>query len=362
MRRLGPLVIEYMPNPGRGKVLLVSLGAVVAGLLVMGFIFWGYGVDPIRAYSTIFRGTFGSRFGLGEIVRRAIPLMLCGMGLVLAFRALFWNIGAEGQLLVGAIVGAGLALYSGIPGPWLPVAMFLGGFLAGAIWASIPALLRVFLGVNDVLTTLMLNYVAMYLVQYLIYGPWRGPTMRGFAYTDLFPDNAWLPLVPYTNIHWPTLLAGLIIGLIFWALLRWTRIGYEVRVVGQSTEAARYAGISLLRTIVLVAALSGGAAGLAGVGEVAGVHHRLLEPFQVSMGYGYTAIIVAWLARGSPLVAIATALFFGWIFASGDVMKTFLHMPFQVTSVFNGLLLFFLIGSEVLMYYRIRLRRREAKT
>ncbi len=360
MRRIGPFAVEYVPNPGKLKVLGVSLGAILLGLVVMAFIFWGYGVSPVHAYATIFRGTFGSRFGLGEIVRRAIPLMLCGVGLVLAFRALFWNIGAEGQLLVGAIVGTGLALYSGIHGPWLLLAMFLGGFAAGALWASIPALLRILLGVNDVLTTLMLNYVAMYIVQYLIYGPWRGPTMRGFAYTDLFPDNAWLPLIPRTNVHWPTLLAGVLLAVIFWVLLSRTRFGYEVRVVGQSTEAARYAGISMLRTIVLVAALSGGAAGLAGVGEVAGIHHRLLEPFQVSMGYGYTAIIVAWLARGSPLVAIITALFFGWIFASGDVIKTFLHMPFQVTSVFNGLLLFFLIGSEVLMYYRIRLRRGEA--
>jgi simple sugar transport system permease protein len=358
MRSWGPFTIERVPNPGKLKVLGVSLGAILAGLVVMAFIFWGYGVDPFHAYRTIFQGTLGSKFGLGEIVRRAIPLMLCGVGLVLAFRALFWNIGAEGQLLIGAVVGAGLALYSGIKGPWLPAAMFVGGFIGGAIWAAIPALLRVFLGVNDVLTTLMLNYVATYLVQYLIHGPWRGPTMRGFAYTDMFPDNAWLPRIG-ASVHWPTLVIGIALALVFWVFLSRTRFGYEVRVVGQSPEAARYAGISILKTILLVAALSGGAAGLAGVGEVAGIHHRLLDPFQVSMGYGYTAIIVAWLARGSPLVAIFTALFFGWIFASGDVIKTFLHMPFQVTSVFNGLLLFFLIGSEVLMYYRIRLRKGE---
>jgi simple sugar transport system permease protein len=333
----------------------VSLAAVVAALLVGAIVFWAYGLSPWRAYAAIGRGIFGSWPSFSEVLRRAIPLVLCGVGLTLAFRARFWNIGAEGQLLAGAVAATGVALF--LPAPEnlrLPL-MFLGGFLAGALWGLIPALLRVKLGVNDVISTLMLNYVMVYIVEWLVHGPWKGPTMRGFAYTDAFPLSARLSYLPHTRVHWLTLVVGLVLaGLVSWMLAR-TRLGYEVRVVGQNPEAARYAGISFIVVLSLVMVLSGGLAGLAGVGEVAGIHGRLRSPAHISMGYGYTAIIVAWLARGSPLAAVFTALLFGLIFAAGDSMKIALGLPFQITGVFNGLILFFLIGFDLLMFWRVRL-------
>lgn len=354
MKQLGPFRIERHPSPPGAWVLAVSVLAIVAALVVAGIIFWAYGVNPIRAYAIIFQGTLSDPRGLAEVLRRAIPLLLVGVGLVLAFRAQFYNIGAEGQLLAGAVAASGVALFVPIPGPWLLPVMIGCGFLAGAAWGFLPTLIKLKLDVNEVITTLMMNYIALNIVDWLIHGPWKGNTMRGFAFTDLFPDAAWLPLFPGTRVYWPMLVLGVALAAGFTFLLARMRVGYEIQVLGANPEAARYAGISSLRITLLVMLISGGTAGLAGAGEVAGIHHRLLDPNQISLGYGYAAIIVAWLARGSPMATILTALFLGVIFASGDVMKVALQMPFRVTDVFNGLVLFFLIGSELFMRIRIR--------
>lgn len=359
MRRLGPLVFEPRLVPSRLAVLGVSLAAVLFALLLASAVFYGYGRNPWQAYAQIGRGLFGTWPSFSEVLRRAIPLILCGVGLTLAFRARFWNIGAEGQLLAGAVAATGVALFLPVPEGWRLPLMFLLGFLAGGVWAVIPALLRVKLAVNDVISTLMLNYVMAYIVEWLVHGPWKGPTMRGFAYTDAFPLSARLSYLPGTRVHWLTLVVGIAAALAVAGLLARTRLGYEVRVVGQSPEAARYAGINFTAVFALVMLLSGGLAGLAGVGEVAGIHWRLRSPGHISMGYGYTAIIVAWLARGSPLTAVLTALLFGLIFAAGDYMKTALGLPFQITGVFNGLVLFCLISFDLLMFWRVRLARRE---
>lgn len=359
MKRVGPFVVERRLAPPRHVVFGVSLLAVAVALLLAALVFWAYGVSPWRAYGEIGRGTLGTVGGLSDIVRRAIPLILCGVGLTLAFRAQFWNIGAEGQLLAGAVAASGVALFVPVPdGLRLPL-MFLAGFGAGAVWGLIPALLRVKLQVNEVISTLMMNYIMAYIVEWLVHGPWKGATMRGFAYTDMFPPAARLPLVAGTRVHWPTLIVGGAAALLVALLLARTRLGYEVRVVGQSPDAAHYAGINFTTVLAVALVVSGGLAALAGVGEVAGVHWRLRSPGHVSMGYGYTAIIVAWLARGSPLAAIFTALLFGLIFAAGDLMKTTLGLPFQITGVFNGLILFSLISSDLLMYWRVRVAPKE---
>ncbi len=354
MRHLGPFRIERRSDPSALWVLGISLVAIAGAFVVAGVIFWAYGVNPLRAYALILQGTLGDARGIAEVLRRTIPLLLVGVGLVLAFRAQFYNIGAEGQLLAGAVAASGLALFVPIPAPWLLPAMLIAGFLAGAFWGFVPTLIKLKLDVNEVITTLMMNYIALNIVDWFIHGPWKGNTMRGFAFSDLFPDAAWLPWIPGTRVHWPMLVLGvaLAVGLTF--LVARMRVGYEIRVLGHNPDAARYAGINPLRITLLVMLISGGTAGLAGVGEVAGIHHRLLDPNQISLGYGYAAIIVAWLARGSPVAAILTSLFLGFIFASGDVMKVTLQMPFRVTDVFNGLVLFFLIGSELLMYYQVR--------
>ena len=358
MKRPTWIQIDRRPSPSPRVVFGISLLAIVAALVVAGIFFQAYGVSAFRAYGDILRGALGSKLGITETVRRMIPLLVIGIGLAVAFRALFWNIGAEGQLLIGAIAASGIALFSGIPGPLMIPAMFVGGFLAGALWGAVPAILKARLGINDVITTLMLNYVAIYIVEWLIHGPWKGPTMRGFAYSDPFPSAAVLPVIAGTRIHWPTLMLGLLAAVIAFLWVTRTRQGFEIRVVGENPDAARYSGISQAKITILAMVVSGGLAGVAGVGEVAGIHHMLLSPTHISMGYGYTAIIVAWLARRNPLAVIATSFLFGVIMRGGDVIKVSLGLPFQLVNVFNGLILFFLIGSEILMRYRIRIGRR----
>ncbi len=342
--------IERRPDPSGIVVTAISLLAIGLAFVVVGLMVWGYGIPPNQFYAALWQGHFSSLRGFTEIGRQTIPLLLTGLGLVLAFRAQFWNIGAEGQLLAGAAAAAGVALFTSVPSPLLLPAMFIAGALAGAFWGLLPTLLKVRLGVNEVITTLMMNYIAIYAIEWLIHGPWKGKSMLGFAYTDTFVDAAWLPLLPQTRLHWPTAFLGLAMAVMLALLLYRMRLGYEIGC----RESHALAGISPLRTTVAVMLISAGAAGLAGVGEVAGIHHRLLAPTQISLGYGYTAIIVAWLARGNPLAVILTAGLIGFIFASGDVAKVTLRIPVQVVGVMNGLLLFFLIGSERLLYYRIR--------
>jgi simple sugar transport system permease protein len=342
-------------EPSGWWILVVSAVAILAAFVVAGCIFWAYGLNPVHAYAVVARDAFATPGAVPEILRPTIPLLLVGVGLVLAFRAQFYNIGAEGQLLAGAVAATWVALFTPIQGTWAIPAMFGAGLAAGALWALLPSLLKLRLNVNEVISTLMMNYIALYGVSWLVTGPWKGPSVRGFAYTDQFPGPAWLPLIPGTRVHWPTLVLGVAFAVACASLLSRTRLGFEIRVQGENPEAARYAGISSLKTTVLVMLLSGGAAGLAGVGEVAGVQHKLLDPNQVSLGYGYTGIIVAWLARGNPLATLLTAGLFGLIYSGGSAMQVSLQMPFRVTYVFDGLILFFLIGSERLLAYRIRL-------
>jgi simple sugar transport system permease protein len=354
MTRVGPLLFEWDPIPPWPRVLTASTAALCAALVASGVLLWSFGTNPIDAYRVMLTGVLADRRAAPEVLRQAIPLLLTGVGLVLAFRAQFWNIGAEGQLLAGAVGATGVALFVPLPAPWVTPGMFAVGFACGALWGLVPAVLRFALDVNEVITTLMMNYIALFGVEWIVHGPWKGQTAFGFAYTDTFPAGATLPVIAGTRIHWPTLLLGLVLAAsLGWLLMR-TRLGFEVRVLGENTTAARYAGMRPFRTIVLVMLIAGGAAGLAGVGEVAGIHRKLLAPEQVSLGYGYAAIIVAWLARGSPLAAILTALLLGLIYTTGDAMKITLQMPARITDVFNGLILIFLIATERLLAYRIR--------
>lgn len=350
---IGRYKLERRGHAGPALVWGVSLAAVILAMLLTGALFALFGVAPIAAFATLIDRTLLDARGLSEVVRRAIPLMLAGVGLTLAFKARFWNIGAEGQLLVGAVAASGVALFSGLSGPLLAPAMFVAGFAAGALWGLGPALLKVRLGVNEIITTLMLNYVAIYLVRWLINGPWKGRSLSGFAYSDRFDPAAQLPTIGTTRLHWPTLALAIVAAILVAWLLARTRFGFEVRMMGESPEAARYAGVDFFRTTLALVLVSAGAAGLAGVGEVAGIHHRLVDPGSLSVGYGYTAIIVALLARKNPLGALVTALFLGWIAASGDVMQVALRLPSQITGVTQGLVLLCIIGSEPFLRYRL---------
>lgn len=347
--------LEPDPLPGRVKVAAVYAGVLALAFTLAGAVFTAYGVGPLEAYGTLLEGTLYDRQGLAEVLRRTIPLLLIGSGLTLAFRVSFFNIGAEGQLLLGAAAGGAVALFLPASALSLPL-MFVAGAVAGGLWTLPAAWLRARVDVNEILTTLMLNQVAGYLVIYLVNGPWRGENVQGFTYTDEFPELARLPHLGATLVHWPTLVLGVVLAVALQVLLTRTPLGYELRVVGASPRAARYAGMPIPRVVLLTGLLSGGAAGLAGVGEVAGIHYRLLDPSQISLGYGFTAIIVAWLARGHPVLVLLTAPLMGLLLAGGDLLKISLNMPFRVIDVFSGLMLMCLIAGESLARYRLRWR------
>jgi len=326
--------------------------ALVLGFLSAAPLFFAVGVNPILAYQQVL-GVFLSVDGLTESLTRGIPLMLASIGLCLPFKMNFWNIGAEGQLFMGAFAATSMVFLL----PESPAFILLGsmmtmGFIFGGVWGLIPAYLKARLEVNEVLTTLMFNFVAILWVDYLVYGPWRDPEGFGFPLTPMFPLNARLPWIPGTRIH-----AGLIVGLIsaafvyiFLARSRW---GHELKVTGESRLAAKYAGIDYVKLTLLVMFIGGGLAGLAGMGLVSGIILRLRHG--ISPGYGFSAIIIAWLARLNPLAVVPVSILFGGLLVAGDALQIGLGLAFATSLVFQGLILLFVVGAEVLTRYRMTL-------
>jgi ABC-type uncharacterized transport system permease subunit len=347
------LRIEKAPDPTPIKVILVFIFALTAAFLVAGGIFAIYGLNPVQNLGFVLQRVLGSSHGWSEIVRHATPLMVVGLGMLAGGRAQFWNLGAEGQMLVAAIAASGIALFIDLPSPViLPVMFAIGGLVAG-LWALIPCLLKAKLGISEIITGLMMNYIAANLVDWLIQGPWRGVSTMGYSYTDTFQSGAWLPLIPTTRVHWPTTVCGICLAIILHFLLFHTRLGFNIRVQGENPSAGHYAGLRPARIFFWVGLIAGGMVGIAGVGEVAGVHHKLLAPQQITLGYGFTSVIVALLARGEPLYVLGSSLLLGMILASSDVITVVLHLPMAVTNIFTGLILYSVVSADFFLHYRI---------
>lgn len=349
-------LVEHL-QPVPTSVVGISALALIAALGVVSLIFAAYGIHPLKGYQTLFKGAFGSWYALSETLTRTIPLLIVGSGLTLAFQASTWNIGAEGQILLGACAATWIALFSGLPPTLIIPAMFLLGFLAGGLWALLPGYFKAKFSVNETIVTLMLNYVASNIVLYLIHGPWKGKSARGFAYTDMFPKEAWLNTISGTRIPILTLALGFLVALACYIILRYTTFGFRLRVSGQNPQTAKLVGIKQEMVTLWVMFLSGGLSGVAGAGEVGGIHHLLRHPSHISLGYGYTAIIVAWLARANPLAVPLSAFLFGALMSGGDALKVSLGIPFQMVHVFNGLIIFFLIAGERFMRYGLKLTK-----
>jgi simple sugar transport system permease protein len=336
---------------------VVPIASLLVALVLGAILFAAGGVNPLEAYREMF-SAFASLDGLQGTTVKAIPLILSGLGVSIAFRTLLWNIGAEGQLYMGAFAATAVALFILPDAPsWLLIpAMLLAGFFAGALWGLIPGFLRGILKVNEIITSLMLNYVAILWTDYLIFGPWKDPQGYGFPGTAPF-ESARFPRIPGTKIHLGLLL-GLLAAIVIAFALRRTRWGYETRVIGENPRAARYAGISLVKNILIVMFLSGGMAGLAGVSELCGLSVPRLEQ-GLSPGYGYTAIIVAWLARLNPWAIVLVSFLFAGMLVGGDRMQMDLQLPRATAFVLQGIVLFAILGGELFARYRVRLVRRE---
>jgi len=355
------IVIEKRKKYNTKQNLIIIIISIFLSLFISSLIFSLRGINPFFALYKIIFSSFGSLYGIKETITKAIPLMLCGIGLTIAFKGKFWNIGAEGQLLIGAVLATWVGLFIGknLPSIILIPLMFLAGFVGGGLVALIPALLKVRFNTNEVISTLMLNYIIEQYVQYLVYGPWKGKTQYGFPYTDNLPPNALLPIIKGSRIHYPTLIIAIILSILIFFLLFRTKLGYEIRVIGENPLSAKYAGIDYFKVILIMMFLSGGIAALAGVGEIAGIHKHLTYPSQISSGYGFTAIIVAWLAQLNPLLVIVTSLFFGGILVGGDVIQTSFGFPFATINIFNGLMLVFISIGYFLIEYKVSFKGAE---
>jgi simple sugar transport system permease protein len=340
--------------------LFVLVGSLLAGLLAVSVVFALNRVNPAVAIYSIFKGSFGSWYGIKETITKSIPLILIGSGLALAYKAKFWNIGAESQLLVGAIFAtwAGLNLGPHLPAVVIVPLMFILAFIGGGLWGAVPAVLKVKFGINEVISTLMLNYIAAEFVKYLVVGPWKGATKGGYPYTDDLPAQAILRPLPLSRISPVLLIIAIAAALILGWLVYRSRFGYEVRVIGENPHAARYSGINFFRTSILLMVISGGMAGLAGAGELMSIHLCLSYPATLSAGYGFTAIIVAWLARLNPAFTIVSGIFFAGIVVGGDAIQISMGMPAATVNVFNGMILVFLIMGDFFISHRVRIRFR----
>src|SRR5580698_11358699 len=293
--------------------------------------------------------------GFQALVVKAAPLIMMGVGLSLAYRANVWNIGTDGQFTLGAICGGGLALaFPDLPAWLLFPAMIVLGTIGGMASGGLVAWLRIRFNANEILTSLMLAYITQYFLVYLVVGPWRDPMGFGFPQTALFSDAAAGPrLIEDSNVHIGILLAPLI-AIAMWFMLEKSLLGFQFRVLGQATRAAKFAGFSEDRLVWVAMLISGGLAGLAGILEASGTLGHLTTT--LSPGYGYTAIIVAFLGRLNPLGVIPAGLLLALTYLGGDAAQINLGLPNAVTGIFQGILLFYLLGCDVLLLHRIRWR------
>ena len=350
-------VFERRLEPSRQVAFLVPIASFVLALVMGRTLLLAAGANPIETYKAMFDGAFGSGYARTETLVKAIPLMLTGLAVSIAFRMLFWNIGAEGQLAIGALATAWVPLFaladSDLPAGVLLVLMGVAAFIGGALWGLIPAILKAFLRVNEIITTLMLNYVAILLLGYLYTGPWKDKAGYGFPGTASFKAIASLPRLA-GRVHLG-LVVAIVAAVIIWLVLIRTRWGYEIRVIGENPNAARYAGISLIRNILLVMVVSGGLAGLAGFGQVAGISYRLQNGIMV--GDGFTAIIIAWLAKLHPIGVLIVAVLMAALSVGGDQITMTMRLPAAMAGVLQGAILFFVLGGDIFVRYRLRVVR-----
>ena len=347
---------------GRWLSLAVSFSAVIVALILGGILIALVGGDPIRTYAHIAEVSFGSKGGISDTLTKATPLIFVGLACSVAFRMKLWNIGAEGQFFLGAFGASAVVLIPLLPADtspfiFIPV-MMLAGMLAGALFGLIPGFLKARLNVNEVITTLMLNYMAILWNNFFIFAVW---SEGGFQMTRVFPRNAWLPRLSDLaaqneffsgglTLHLGFAIA-LIAAVVVWFLLNRSQWGYEIRLIGDNPKAAEYAGIPIKRNIVLVMMVSGALAGLAGMSEITGVVHRLQE--SISPGYGFTGIIIAWLAKLNPLAVIVVSILFGALLLAGREIQ-----PSGIPKMIQGIVLVCLIASDFFVRYRVHIARR----
>ncbi len=336
---------------------LIAIGLMLVGGLIL---FAALGKNPLEGFKVFFINPISDLYGISELLLKATPLMLCAVGLAIGFRANVWNIGAEGQLIVGGIAASAVALYfyESEGGAHVLILMVIAGCIGGMLWAAVPALLKTVFNTNEILVSLMLVYVAQLLVSYLVHGPMMDPDGFNFPQSRLFEDSALLPIMfegTRLNIAFTFALGALVIGYIF--MFR-SFAGFQMQVAGFAANAARYAGFSAKRMVWIGLMCGGAMAGLAGMSEVAGPMGQITE--HVSNNYGFAAIIVAFVARLNPVGIFFASLLMALLYLGGEQAQQYLSLPSSISNVFQGMLLMFLLGSDVFINYRVRWREARA--
>jgi len=333
---------------------LVSLGApllgVVVGFLIGALLIVLAGSDPIGAYRTLFVGAFGGERQITATILQTGPILLIGLGLTAAFKAKVWNIGSEGQYFMGALLGGVIGLYfSNMPRPLLLISMLLGGILGGAIWALLPAILKIKRGMNEIISTLMLNYIAILFMTYLTRGPLQDPD--GYLPVSAQLDSAArLPDLFGTRIH-IGILIGLILVPLVYGLLWSTPLGFRLRAVGERASVARYAGIHVENVITFALVFSGALAGLAGIIEVSAVHSRL-KP-NISVGYGFSGILVSLLGRMNPYGVAVAALFFAGLTTGVEAMHAVYKLPVSLAQAIQAIIVLSVLGVDAVVHRKM---------
>ncbi len=344
--------LQRRQQPSTFWVFFAPVAALIMTLLAGLVLFGLLGIPAAEAFYAFFIEPVSSLYGLSELGVKAAPLIIIATALSVGFRAGVWNIGAEGQLIAGAIAGAAVALwFYEVDAYFVLPLMILAGMAGGMLWAAIPALLKTRFNANEILTSLMLSYVAALLLSYMVHGPMRDPDGFNFPESRLFHEAATMPVIlPGTRLHMGFLVALLLV-LCIWLLLSRTMLGFSLKVTGAAPRAGRFAGFSQNGAIWFSLLLGGGAAGAAGLFEVAGPIGQLLP--SVSPGYGFTAIIVAFVGRLHPVGVLFAGLLLALSYLGGESAQISLNLPVAVTGVFQGLLLFFLLAADVLILYRV---------
>ncbi len=343
---------EELPS---NKIMLLKLYAVLLSLIAGGVFILCVGYNPFSVYATILAGAFKSKIDFQSTIKIMIPLLICSLGVTLAFKMKFWNIGAEGQLIFGAICASFFALFcSGWNHVVLVIVMAAAGFIGGGLWGLIPAVFKVKFNTNETLFTLMLNYIALYIVDMLKEGPWRDKRAQGFPKIARFERNVELHKVFGVQSGW---IVALILIFVIFFYLKYSKHGYEISVVGESQETARYAGMNVKKIILRTMLLSGGICGIAGMLQISGTDITLTD--SVAGGVGFTAIIVAWLAQLNPFGILLVSFLFSVLEKGSSVVQSTYGLSTDCASVLQGIILFFVLACEFHVRYKFVWRNKK---
>ena len=329
--------------------------ALIGGAALLGT----QGISPLDAYGRIIKAAFGGSYEFSETIVKATPIAISSFAVMLCFSMLIWNIGVEGQAFMGALAAVAAVRYCHSDNQFYMLCTAAAfAIMAGGLWAMIAGFLRSKWNVNEIISTLMLNYIAIRILEYFVYGPWRDPSSLGFPITTRFPPSARLPQLFGSRVHVGIILA-VFLAFAAWYILSKTRLGYEIRVIGENPKAARYSGMSYMKNVLVVMFISGAIGGLAGMTEVTGLHGRLQASFAAK--YGYTAIIVAWLSHLQPFVILLASVLFGALLVGGEALQIELGLTLSTVEILQGLVLFFVLGGDFFRNYRLKFTWRTDK-